>query len=388
MTFRFATKPYDALIVGARCAGAATAMLLARAGARVLLIERSPKPGDTVSTHALMRPAVTMLDRWGLLGEIVAAGTPTIHATSFAYGDDAFTIPIKPEGRAEGLYAPRRTLLDSVLRNAATRAGAELRTGWCFLRTMRDASGRVCGAEIRGPDGVIRPIYASMVIGADGTGSTVAASLKAPILRRSANRSATLYGYYDGIANTGHSWLFDDRIAAGLIPTNDGQHCIFAFCPPEDFKARFAGDPAARLARLIGRWSPNIAETMMDQGRTVRLRRFGGISGYKRACAGSGWALVGDAGYFRDPATAHGISDAFLDAQRLCNAVLRSPSDAAGYRAARDRHAVALFDVTQEIAGFGWSLDRLKALHLRLTACMKAEMADLPPTRKSRRAAA
>src|SRR5262245_23530275 len=111
-----ATKSrYDAVIVGARCAGAATAMLLARAGMDVLLVEQGLRGTDTLSTHALMRAGVLQLFRWGLLDAIKAAGTPPIETTTFHYGDEALDIRIKPRDGVDALYAPRRTVLDPLL---------------------------------------------------------------------------------------------------------------------------------------------------------------------------------------------------------------------------------------------------------------------------------
>ncbi|RWE04383.1 MAG: NAD(P)/FAD-dependent oxidoreductase, partial [Mesorhizobium sp.] len=103
---------YDAIVVGARCAGAATAMLLARAGLNVLAIDRKPYGSDTLSTHALMRPAVLQLWRWGLLEPLLKAGTPLIETTTFHYGDDEITIPLASGSDLPGLIAPRRTVLD------------------------------------------------------------------------------------------------------------------------------------------------------------------------------------------------------------------------------------------------------------------------------------
>src|SRR3954451_6962727 len=123
----FHRSKYDALVVGARCAGAATAMLMARCGLKVLVIDRGSYAADTISTHALMRPGVMQLFRWGLLPRIVAAGTPAVCSTVFHYGGDVLEVEIRPSGGVEALYAPRRTLLDSTLVDAARRAGVEVR---------------------------------------------------------------------------------------------------------------------------------------------------------------------------------------------------------------------------------------------------------------------
>src|SRR5262245_66498210 len=120
---------YDVVIVGARAAGAATALLLPRQGLRVLVIDRGRYGSDTLSTHALMRGAVFQLHRWGLLDRIKALGTPAIRSASFHYGDDVLEVPVKPRDGVEALYAPRRTVLDQLLVDAATEAGVDTMFG-------------------------------------------------------------------------------------------------------------------------------------------------------------------------------------------------------------------------------------------------------------------
>src|SRR5262245_29541092 len=115
---------YDVIVVGARCAGAATAMLLARYGMSVLLFDRERRGADTLSTLALMRAGVLQLHRWGLLDQVRAAGAAAIRTTSFAYGDEVISVPIKDRNGVDALYAPRRTTLDVLLADAAATAGA------------------------------------------------------------------------------------------------------------------------------------------------------------------------------------------------------------------------------------------------------------------------
>jgi 2-polyprenyl-6-methoxyphenol hydroxylase-like FAD-dependent oxidoreductase len=106
-------RHYNVVIAGARCAGAATALLLARQGARVLLLDKSRYGTDTLSTHALMRGAVVQLHRWGLLPGVAAAGTPPVRSTTFHLPDTVTTIQVKPKYGVGALYAPRRTVLDT-----------------------------------------------------------------------------------------------------------------------------------------------------------------------------------------------------------------------------------------------------------------------------------
>jgi 2-polyprenyl-6-methoxyphenol hydroxylase-like FAD-dependent oxidoreductase len=373
MTQNFTHKSYDAIIIGARCAGAASGMLMARNGARVLIVDREAEVRDALSTHALMRPAVTLLDQWGLLDQIAMAETPVVRSTHFHYGSDRIDIPIKPVGNAEGLYAPRRWLLDRVLRDATVDAGAELRTGISLHALVKNSFGRIIGADLRHPNGDVERVFSGIVIGADGRHSVVAAGVGAKTLVESPHGSATAYTYVDGIPNEGYRWYYGDGIAAGLIPTNNGLHCLFTSCAPRAFKARFKNDPFNGAMNILSTWEPEIATGLSARGPVERMRRYPGSPGHIRECAGPGWALVGDAGYFKDPATAHGITDAFLDANRLARALSIKRDDACGYQAERDWIAPTFFELTQKIASLNWDFDALKSLHMELNLCMKAE---------------
>ena len=367
---------YDAVVVGARCAGAPTAMLLARQGAKVLLVDREPEIGDTLSTHALMRPAVRLLDDWGLLSR-VAAVAPAVRETHFVYGAERITVPVKPSGGAEGLYAPRRWQLDRILLDAAAEAGAEVELGLSVRALLRDRHDTVAGAVFSDASGIEHPVRARMVIGADGRMSTVAGLAGAVEIARSEHRSATAYGYFPGLPNQGYRWYFGGDVAAGLIPTGDGMHCLFTSCAPTAFKARFGGDTLEGMRDILARFEPEIAGALFESGPVERPRRFPGAPGHVRRASGPGWALVGDAGYFKDPATAHGISDAFLDAHRLAHALAATPGDASAYEAMRAVHWPEIFRITQTIASLGRTLDEVKTLHFRLNEVMKAEVADL-----------
>lgn len=369
MNTGFTRTSYDAIVVGARCAGAATAMLLARQGARVLMIERDPDPGDTLSTHALMRPAVSLLDAWGLLPAIKASGTPPVRQARFVYGHDTVEVPIAPLGGAEGLYAPRRTVLDAILRDAAWQAGAEYRAGIAFEDVVRDADGHVTGAVLRDRSGTVIEVAAGIVIGADGRRSAVAAAVGARSTAEAAACCATIYAYVPGLPNEGYTWFFSRGVAGGAIPTTGGEHCVF-LSRPAQHAARFGQDALEELTAGLAIWSPAIAE--VTRAGAPRLRRFAGAPGHLRDCAGPGWALVGDAGYFKDPVTAHGITDALIDAHRLADA-LSGQDGAARYQEARDAHAPAMMALTHRIATLDWSMDELKAMHRDFAGLMKAE---------------
>src|SRR3954454_9628330 len=124
------TKPYDAIVVGARCAGAPTAMLLAQKGYRVLVVDRATFPSDTVSTHVIHAPGVAALARWGLLEPVTSTGCPAVETYSFDFGPFGLTGTPRPRDGISSAYAPRRTVLDKILVDAAAAAGAELREGF------------------------------------------------------------------------------------------------------------------------------------------------------------------------------------------------------------------------------------------------------------------
>ena len=372
MTHHYLKMHYDAVIVGARCAGAATALLLARQGARVLIVDREAELGDTLSTHALMRPAVSLLDQWGLLGEIVSADTPAVENTQFHYGTERVDIPVKPFGNARGLYAPRRWLLDRVLRDAAVEAGAELHTGVRFVSSVKAAGGHVVGAVLRGADGRLQTVSSRMLIGADGRNSAVAADVGSFVSAQATNSVATVYTYVSGLPNNGYRWYYGEGTAAAFIPTTNGQHCFGASCAPGAYANWFREDTFAGALNVLMPWEPEIVEQLKRQGPDEKMRRYLGARSHIRDCSGPGWALVGDAGFYKDPATAHGITDAFLDAQRLANAISRY-GQADAYQADRDQFAPALFKTTNEIASLDWDYEALKSLHMDLTRSFKAE---------------
>src|SRR4051812_9066984 len=194
---------HEVVVVGARCAGAATALLLARAGHDVVLVDRAQLPSDTTSTHSLVRGGVVQLQRWGLLEEVLASGAPPIRSVTFhTYGPDAPTpveIAVKDRAGVDHMLAPRRFVLDQILVEAAQRAGVRLLTGTTVAGVLRDRAGRVTGVTTNGPDGR-RRIEADLVVGADGVRSRMATHLGATTTQRHAPSGACLYTYVRGVA--------------------------------------------------------------------------------------------------------------------------------------------------------------------------------------------
>jgi len=347
---------YDAVIVGARAAGAATALLLARQGRRVLLVDRGRYGTDTLSTHALMRGGVLLLSRWGLLDRIVEAGTPPVRRTRFDYGAESVTVDLKPTYGVEALYAPRRTVLDPALVDAAVAAGAEVRFGVTVTGLLRDGSGRVAGVYGRDRSGAPVAVEAALTVGADGIRSTVARAVGAAVLRTGTSAGAVVYGYWSELPVIGYEWFYRRGCSAGLIPTNDGRVCVFAGAPALVKGSTYRGLLDAATGGAGGR--------LAAARPPGRLRTWVGRPGFIRAPEGPGWALVGDAGSFVDPLSTHGITDALRDAELL----------AEGRLGDRDRAVAPIFDAVERIAGYAWDIGEIGA-HLRdLNAAMNAEL--------------
>ena len=373
-----ARHSYDVIVVGARCAGATTAMLLARQGLRVLALDRHDYGADTLSTHALMRGGVIQLNRWGILPAVAAAGTPPITATAFHYGSEEVVIPIKPGGGVDALYAPRRTLLDSTLVDAAREAGVEVRYGGTVTGLLRANDGRICGVAARSSSGAMESIGAGLVIGADGLRSTIARLVGARIRHQGAHATGAVYGYFEGLDRDRYRWYYGDKVAASLIPTNDGVACVCISVPSERFAQETRLDAQAGFHRVVGEVSPHLAEAMAGVHQVRPLRAFAGVRGFMRQSFGPGWALVGDAAYFKDPLTAHGITDAFRDAELLARTVRRDSHEAwSAYQLERDHLSVDLFEATDAIASFAWDLATIRPLHRRLNDAMKREVATI-----------
>lgn len=367
----------DVLVVGARCAGAATARLLAGQGARVLVVDRAPAGADTLSTHALMRGAVVQLSRWGLLPRLVARGTPAVRHTTFDYEGESVRIEITPKYGTDALYAPRRTVLDGLLQDAAQAAGATLRLGCRLVGLDTDAGGRVSGARIEDAGGGVRTVRAGMVVGADGRHSTVARQVGATRQRVAHSATGTVYGHFPGLDVDGYRWLYTRTTSAGVIPTNDGAACVFATVPASHFARTFAGDVRGGFARVLGSLDQALEAATRRTAPLAGLHGFAGHVGSFTACQGPGWALVGDAAYFKDPLTAHGITDALLHAELLATAIAAgTPERMAWYEHTRTAMAAEVFDLTDAISSFDWTYDELRALHVRLAKAMSAEVVE------------
>jgi flavin-dependent dehydrogenase len=344
---------YDAIVVGARCAGSSTARLLANRGYRVLLTDRATFPSDTISTHIVWPRGLRALERWGLLEAVRASTCPPIREVVFDFGELVLRGHPPPFEGIEVTYGPRRRVLDKILVDAATSAGVELREGFA-VQELTTSDGAVTGVRARTSGGKTVTESARIVIGADGVHSLVARAVSAPEYDVRPAVAFIYYSYWSGVEMRGVEYHIRDGYAAGGLPTNDGLVCIIvAGC--HDRFARFKADVEVGF---LG---------MLDSDAGLRERVRGGKREEKfygtetpnlfRKPYGKGWALVGDSGYHRDPVTAQGITDAFRDAELLTAALDDTFSgrtafdDALGaYEKTRNETVKPIFEFTYNLA--------------------------------------
>jgi 2-polyprenyl-6-methoxyphenol hydroxylase-like FAD-dependent oxidoreductase len=373
-------RRWDVVVVGARVAGASTALLLARAGLRVLCVDRSRHGSDTVSTHALMRAGVLQLTRWGLLDGVREAGTPPVRRITFHYGDEAVGVSVLPSFGVDALYAPRRTLLDRLLVDAAARAGATVRYGTAVTGLLRGPDGRVTGVVTREADGRTRQERAALVIGADGRASVVADQVGAPLQYGGRSASSVLYGYWSDLPVEGYTWCYDLGVSSGAIPTDGGLTCAFAAGRPADVDrlVRALG-PAAAFGSLTS--SGPLAQGLAGARGVGAVRYVRGTPAHLRRPFGPGWALVGDAGYWKDPLSAHGMTAALRDAELLARAVLAAPRPGpaqtaalAEFAAVRDALSLPMLRIVERIASHDWDLPGIRELLMQMSSAMVDEV--------------
>ena len=330
---------YDAIVVGARCAGAATALLLARAGRRVLMVDRAAFPRDTLSTLYIQQRGVAYLHRWGLLDQ-VAALCPALDRVSYQIGDVRLEGSSRPVDGMAAAYAPRRHSLDAVLAEAAVAAGAEFRDG-CTVEDLLREGDRVTGVRLRTPRGRAEE-HARLVIGADGMRSTVAERAGAAMLVQDQPKTCVYYAFWPGAAD--HFELYETTGQwVGAVPTNDGETLVQAYFPQTEFP-RVRADAMGAYLENVRSVAPDLYERMLAGGVAGRIYGTGDQRNFFRAAAGPGWALVGDAGHHRDSITARGITHAFLQAQLLADGIAGVLDEEPRLAAALDAYAGARYD--------------------------------------------
>jgi len=310
---------YDAIVIGARCAGAVTAMLLARQGHRVLLLERGVFPSDVHRGHFIHRHGPKRLADWGLLERVVGTNCPplTTHLTDF--GDFPLIARDIRVGNLAWGYAPRRRQLDQVLVEAAIEAGAEFRPNFLVENCLWDDD-RVAGS--RGRD--LRTCTncterALITIGADGRHSTLARAVHAPSYEETPPLTCWYFSYWSGVPTEGFEWYLRKNRVIFAFLTNDNLFAIFIGWPVDEFSLVKA-DIEGQFMRVVDP-IPGFAERVRSGRREERFYGAADLPNFLRRPFGPGWALVGDAGCHKDPMMAHGICDAFRDADFLTTAI-------------------------------------------------------------------
>jgi 2-polyprenyl-6-methoxyphenol hydroxylase-like FAD-dependent oxidoreductase len=348
---------YDVIVVGTRVAGAPTAMLLARHGLRVLAVDRVSFPSDTISSHQLQVPGGALLQRWGLLGRLAAAGTPPARRVRFDVGGGLVLDGRFPacEG-VDALYSPRRTLLDAMLVDAARAAGAEVRENF-RVTEVTQSGGRVTGIRGRTATGTVVSETASLVIGADGKRSLVAAAVGARGYRHCPPRSFASYSYWSGVPTAGGELYQRPGRAVAAFPTNDGLTMVYVAAPITEFAAART-DLEGFYQRTLDRCG-DLGDRVRAGTRAERLRTTPDQPNTFRCAHGPGWALVGDAGVVMDSISAQGMTNALRDADYLSAAVAAGLGGSRPLAAAlrehqrrRDRAVRGMYDFTLSLAAF------------------------------------
>jgi 2-polyprenyl-6-methoxyphenol hydroxylase-like FAD-dependent oxidoreductase len=346
---------YDAIVVGARCAGSPTAMLLARKGYRVLLVDKARFPSDTISTHIVWPHGAELLDRWGLLDRLAATNCPPVALDMvFDVGPFALRGGVPDANGGRGGFCPRRTVLDKLVVDAAVESGAELREQFAVEALVWDG-GRVVGVRGRTRRGGPVEERCRVVVGADGVHSLVAKAAGAVEYDVKPPLATFYYSYYSGFEAEDLEQYVRDHQGAACFPTNDGLTLIAAVWPSRRFQ-EIRSDVQGHV-RKVHESTPSVADRLQRARREEKWVGTAGVPNYFRKPYGPGWALVGDAGYAKDPITAQGISDAFVDAEGL-SATLDSVFSAgrpfddalAEHQSRRDQRVKPMYEFTCTLA--------------------------------------
>ena len=332
---------HDVIVVGARCAGASLAMLLARRGRRVLALDRAHFPSDTVSTHFLWPRTTAALARWGLLEVLAATGCPLIETVNMHAGSVAFRGRPEPVDGTAAMYCPRRTVLDKLLVDEARKAGAEVREGVLVRDVIREGD-RIVGVQGEGFEE-----RAAIVVGADGMTSGIADAVGAAMSPSHPSLTCGFYAYWSGVPTDGVEFYVRAGRDILVFPTHDGLTCVWVGRANEQWPAYRADIEGQYLAGL----DAAVLERVQRGRRETPFKGTHRLPNFYRDCAGPGWALVGDAAYHRDPLTGMGIGDAFLGAELLAEAIDRGlGSDLytalKGYQEALREKTAAVFEYT------------------------------------------
>ncbi|MFE1774100.1 NAD(P)/FAD-dependent oxidoreductase [Streptomyces sp. NPDC059008] len=358
---------YDVVVVGARCAGASTALLLARQGRRVLLVDKATFPSDTMSSLYIHQPGVQRLAQWGVLDAVVASGCPPLDTISHEIDGLRLTSAAPTMDGVPAAYAPRRYILDDLLVRAAVSAGAEF-VDRAQVRELVWDDDRVTGVRMRVGESTTT-VSAGLVIGADGMRSKVAELVGAPVVRSHPLASCVYYTFWPGL-RTGFG--FHERVGRWIarIPTHDDLTIVAAYLPQDEFPVA-RRDPEAAYMSAVESTAPQLHEQLMSTERADRWRGTGDQQNFFRKAHGPGWALVGDAAHHLDTISARGITNALIQADLIADSLSGAEvADKAAVDEATAHFAKAMSAVleepymsTLELASLQPTKARLRMLH-------------------------
>jgi menaquinone-9 beta-reductase len=303
-------ESFDVVVVGARCAGSPLATMLANKGLRVCVVDKDTFPSDTLSTHGIQPIGVQVFQKIGVFDELTKVAPPMTHGI-FAFEDDRMEVPDVTEIAGAPLLSVRRPTLDEILAKAAAEAGADVRTGTNVTELINE-NGRVAG--VKTADGELR---ASLVVGADGTRSSVAKMVGAKEYQQTPNGRVFMWGYWEGVDPTsGGAWIGKIDDYAYLVTPCDAGLVLVAACPSIDRRDEVRARRDEVYEEGLRGW-PALLEGLAGGKRVGSLYTMANMHGFFRESAGPGWVLVGDAGHFKDPTPGQGIADALRQGERL-----------------------------------------------------------------------
>jgi menaquinone-9 beta-reductase len=345
----------DVVIVGARLAGCAAAAPLARAGRRVVLLDRMGFPSDQLSTHVLLPAGTSELAQLGALPRILALRPSRVRFTRVEAEGACALERLRPasDGIDFGVCVPR-DLQDVQLVEAARAQGADVREH-CTLASLVWRAGRVSGVRYRDREGGEHEIASTLVIGADGRRSSTAAHVGAwTPYRVSRNGRGLVFRYLDdplaaGIeTETYYQWREGDSFAFAF-PTTPAGRLLVLFMGHRDEAGEARSDPERYWRRKLGEHR-GLAERIAGAAAGSKLRSTGETPAFFRASSGPGWALAGDAGHFKDPVTGQGMRDAMFAGRTLAERLLPALDDpdavdraTRAWEAARDRECLPAY---------------------------------------------
>jgi 2-polyprenyl-6-methoxyphenol hydroxylase-like FAD-dependent oxidoreductase len=355
-------------------------MLLARDGHEVVLLDRAHFPSDTLSTHWIVRPGIELLEGWGLLDRVVATGCPPIDRVRVSFGATVIDgMPSTRSGKPATTYAPRRTVLDEILLDAAVAAGVRVHTG-IGIRDVLTEDDRVTGVAGQDETGASVEFEADLVIGADGRNSTIARAVGAGFVADRGALAATLYGYWAGLAADGAEVRVGEGLGSSRWPTNDGLVVLALTVPRQVLLDSRAG--VAEVYRQVLSSMPELAGELANAEPSGRVHGAANLRNFYRQSHGPGWVLIGDAAHHKDPIGSRGISDAFADAEGVARAYTSARSGRVTLERALERHRALRAAATAATFDFICRQAALTPVEEETMRLMRAVAADPVATRQ------